>query len=75
MADVLFRVVLPEGEDRYEHFDTKINQIACFSAKLEPKTGKLSAQICLKCFVTLFFYRTIHNIVILFRISLMNSED
>ena len=44
VADGFFKVVLQEGEDHKEHFD----QIACFSAKLEPKTGKLNAQICPK---------------------------
>ena len=48
VAGVLFKVVLNEGENHKEHFDTKIDRIACFSGKWEPKTWNLSDQICQK---------------------------
>ena len=48
VAGVLFKVVLNEEEDHKEHFDTKIDQIACFSGKWAPKTWKISAQSCQK---------------------------
>ena len=48
VVGVPFNVVLNKGEDHKEYFDTKIDQIACFSGKWEPKTWKMSVQICQK---------------------------